>query len=561
MEITGGIGGGRAEADEAVRISQRQRLGALPAAVLVFVLSLAMHLPFLALTPMAGTEGHRILPAHEMVRSGWWAVPMLFGKPFMTKPPLHLWLIAISEVLAGRGNVFVWRLPSAIVGALLCSAACLFGARWFGRRAGLISGVLCAGLITLWGQSQVADIDATNTLAAAVCAMCGIELLIARPRRPWPWVILAGLSLGATLLTKGPGGLPIILGVWLWGGCIIIVRRQVVPLLRDVLLPFVIGGAIFGWYTLAAKHSLAVRHLQPDLSGMQEAATRMYATSLTTFIKTLLTVPTQLLAFGIPVSFALAAYCVKRVRQEIDSAARPIARAIVWSVWIALVICVLSGMDNPRYGYPVLIPLCVLTGALVIGALRTSDGEKSIRAIAAGCAIAYVFVAAGLSVSAWRISHNRGLLLILITSTVLALIVAVWMLPRMARSWNAAWAFPLLIWLVSVPFGIQRFVDRSNLSGIHAAADLRRMIGPSGRITASNAVISKPEIFYYANMPVDFVSDHTRFIPGRVPEGRWVVLDTPERKLWRQPSVHLEHEQWLCRNASTDYYVEWYGEK
>ena len=562
MEITGGIGGGEARGGQVGPVTERQGLGAISAASLVFLLSLAMHLPFLALTPMAGTEGHRILPAHEMVRSGWWAVPMLFGKPFMTKPPLHLWLIAISEIVARHGNVFVWRLPSAIVGGLLCSAACLFGARWFGRRAGLIAGILCAGLITLWGQSQVADIDATNTLAAAVCAMCGIELLVAQPRNVWPWVIGAGLSLGATLLTKGPGGLPIILGVWLWGGCIIIVRRRVVALLRDVILPFVIGGALFGWYTLAAKHSLAVRHLQPDLSGMQEAATRLYAVSLTMFLKTLLTIPTQLLAFGIPVSLVLAAYCLKRVREEIEPAARPIARAIVWSVWIALVICVLSGMDNPRYGYPVLIPLCPLAGALVIGALRTSDGEKPIRAIAAGCAIAYVIVAAALSVSAWRISHNRGLLAILIASTILALTVAVWMLPRLGRSWNAAWGFVPLIWLVSVPFGIQRFVDRANLSGIHAAADLRRMIGPGVSITASNAVISKPEIFFYANLPVDFISDHTRFIPGRVPEGRWVVLDTPERKIWRrQPSVHLEHEQWLCRNASTDYYVAWYAEK
>src|SRR5579864_6930781 len=90
------------------------------AALLVFLLSLAMHLPFLGITPIAGTEGHRIFPAHEMVRSGWWAVPVLFGRPFLTKPPLHMWLIAISEWVTGHGNVFVWRLPSALTGAVLC---------------------------------------------------------------------------------------------------------------------------------------------------------------------------------------------------------------------------------------------------------------------------------------------------------------------------------------------------------------------------------------------------------------------------------------------------------
>src|SRR4051812_33424487 len=91
------------------------------AALLCFCLSLAMHLPWLGVMPIAGTEGHRIFPAHEMVRSHNWLVPMMFGRPFMTKPPLHHWLIATSESLLGTGksdvlvhptdrDLFAWRL-------------------------------------------------------------------------------------------------------------------------------------------------------------------------------------------------------------------------------------------------------------------------------------------------------------------------------------------------------------------------------------------------------------------------------------------------------------------
>ena len=65
-------------------------------AIIIFALSLAMHVPWLAFTPIAGTEGHRIFPAHEMVKSGWWSVPIHFGRPLLSKPPLHLWLIALS---------------------------------------------------------------------------------------------------------------------------------------------------------------------------------------------------------------------------------------------------------------------------------------------------------------------------------------------------------------------------------------------------------------------------------------------------------------------------------
>jgi 4-amino-4-deoxy-L-arabinose transferase-like glycosyltransferase len=484
---------------------------------------------------------------------------MLYGKPFMTKPPLHLWLIGISQVIAGHGNVFVWRLPSAIAGALLCAIACLFAVRWFGRTAGLISGISCAGMITLWGQSQVADIDATNTLAAALCAMCGIELLVGSPRNPWPWMFGAALSLGATLMTKGPGGLPIILGVWLWGTVVVLLRREFVPLLRDILLPVMIGGGIFAAYAIYAKHSLAQHHLQPDLSGVQEGASRLYATSLKTLGMTLVTIPTQILAFGVPVTMALPLYWLKQVRSEVPITSRPIAAAIISSVFIALTISVLSGMDNPRYGYPILIPLCPLAGAVCVVMSRTVEGKKWLVGIGGFCAVAYVLVAAGLSFSAWRLSHRPGLLPILIGSTIIAMFVVGWMLPRLGRSWNAAWGFVPLIWLVAIPFGIQRYVDRSNTSGIHAAADLRRIIGPAEVVEAGNAVISKPEVFYYANVGVDYYPDRREFMPASVRRGHWVILDTLERKRWQHlANIRMENEQWLCRNGPTDYYVVWY---
>ena len=72
------------------------------------------------------------------------------------------------------------------------------------------------GMIAIWGQSQVADIDSTNTLVTVLTALCGVELLIVGPKRPWPWIIAASLAMAAMWMCKGPAGLPIVLGVWLW---------------------------------------------------------------------------------------------------------------------------------------------------------------------------------------------------------------------------------------------------------------------------------------------------------------------------------------------------------
>jgi 4-amino-4-deoxy-L-arabinose transferase-like glycosyltransferase len=189
------------------------------APILCFILSLAMHLPWLAITPIAGTEGHRIFPAQAMIKTHDWLAPRLFGEPFFTKPPLHHWLIAGSEIISGGGPsfdtaghkaLFFWRLPSALTGAALCAALAWFGARWFGKVAGLISGMCCLGMIAIWGQSQVADIDATNTLLAGLAALCYVEMLIVQRRTTFLWLAACTLSLAGMFMTKGPAGLPIV---------------------------------------------------------------------------------------------------------------------------------------------------------------------------------------------------------------------------------------------------------------------------------------------------------------------------------------------------------------
>src|SRR6476619_5556897 len=88
------------------------------AAGAVFLLTLACHLPHLGQAPFSGTEPHRALPAHHMVETGDWVIPVLLGRPYLAKPPLHYWVLASFEVVAGPSE-FVWRLPSAVSSALL----------------------------------------------------------------------------------------------------------------------------------------------------------------------------------------------------------------------------------------------------------------------------------------------------------------------------------------------------------------------------------------------------------------------------------------------------------
>jgi 4-amino-4-deoxy-L-arabinose transferase-like glycosyltransferase len=103
--------------------------------------------------PLAGTEGHRAITAHEMVQTGRWLIPRIYGEPYLAKPPLHYWTLALSESLFGSTSEWAYRLPSVLAAAMLAAALCLTAHRWFGPPAGVVSGICFLALITLWAQT------------------------------------------------------------------------------------------------------------------------------------------------------------------------------------------------------------------------------------------------------------------------------------------------------------------------------------------------------------------------------------------------------------------------
>ncbi len=182
--------------------------------LLVLAIGLFVNCAGIAEGPLAGTEGHRALVAHQMVQGGDYLLPRLYDQVYLAKPPLHYWILAGVEKIAGRGNELVWRLPSAVAGAAMAGFLCFMGGVWFGRLAGLVSGVGCCSLVALWGQNHTAEIDAINSLASVVTACLLIHLAFVTPRRRMGCVLAAGLAFGAELLLKGPAGLAAVAGRW-----------------------------------------------------------------------------------------------------------------------------------------------------------------------------------------------------------------------------------------------------------------------------------------------------------------------------------------------------------
>jgi 4-amino-4-deoxy-L-arabinose transferase-like glycosyltransferase len=109
------------------------------------------------------TESLRAIVAQEMLDSGDWIVPRLYGEPLFTKPPGMYIAIVLCSLPFGQVTEWSARLPSAIA-----ATACVFLFAWyFGRRLGRTAG-LAAGLILpmslMWlDKATAAEIDMLQT--------------------------------------------------------------------------------------------------------------------------------------------------------------------------------------------------------------------------------------------------------------------------------------------------------------------------------------------------------------------------------------------------------------
>ena len=173
--------------------------------VLLLLLTAALLLLRLGTTPLLGPDEPRYARvAVEMHRAGEWVTPTLAGEPWLEKPALYYWLAGAAFSLFGETEAAA-RLPSVAAGVLFVGATALFGARLFGRTAGLHAGFVLATSLLPFAFGRAATMD--MLLAAFVTVsigLFGLGLLGIAGRLAIP---VAWASMGLAALAKGPVGL------------------------------------------------------------------------------------------------------------------------------------------------------------------------------------------------------------------------------------------------------------------------------------------------------------------------------------------------------------------
>jgi 4-amino-4-deoxy-L-arabinose transferase-like glycosyltransferase len=155
------------------------------------------------------TESLRAILAEEMLHSGNWIVPKLYGEPFLSKPPGMYAAIAVASWPWGAVTPTTARLPSTLAATLSVFLIYWYFGRQLGRRAGLIAALILPASFLWLDRVPSAEIDMLQVawvIAAILFFLRGLEVAEAVERSWTPelffWWQLALLCVAGGLLTK-----------------------------------------------------------------------------------------------------------------------------------------------------------------------------------------------------------------------------------------------------------------------------------------------------------------------------------------------------------------------
>lgn len=154
----------------------------------------------LAITDTA--ESNYALTAKEMVLSGDWISPRIYGRYWYDKPIFYYWELALSFALFGF-NEMAARLPAAILGSASVLFTYWFARRTYGEKTGWLSAIILGTSVECWILSKAVITDSTLFLFMSG-AVAFFYLGYTENRK---YYSLCYLFAALATLTKGPIGI------------------------------------------------------------------------------------------------------------------------------------------------------------------------------------------------------------------------------------------------------------------------------------------------------------------------------------------------------------------
>jgi 4-amino-4-deoxy-L-arabinose transferase-like glycosyltransferase len=360
------------------RLSPQAR-GSFYPFVLIALLWAGIYLPGLGTLQLQHEEPRRALPGIHMLASGDWLIPRVGSDPYLRKPPLLNWAIALSCKFSGGVSEWAVRLPSVLATfALALTIVGIGGRRWLGQEGGLIAAIFFLVNLTMIETGRLAELEALYV------SFTGIALVLwmtswRQEVGPWRLWLLPAPFLALAMLTKGPTHLIFYYGIAL---PVLLLGKNVRSLLHPAhwLSLLLVVAPLLCW---AIPCSLAVSGHNP--LGVwrfwwDQLASRASAESDQHFRLSvwLLNGPQTLKNF-LPWTLLLPLLwrnkTVAMVAGAADSMPRDLAlfRGARLGIVATAILMILLPNGSPRYIYPLIVVPCLLLGR----ALTVEDGSSN----------------------------------------------------------------------------------------------------------------------------------------------------------------------------------------
>ncbi len=153
-------------------------------------------------------EGRYAEISREMFATGDWVTIRYNALKYFEKPPFHMWVTALAYSAFGVGD---WqaRLCVALSGLIGLAASMLATTRWFGPRAGLLTGLVlvAAPMWSVTGHFNSLDMTLSGALACVLAFMLLAQHPEATTAARRNWMLACWAAMGVAILTKGLVGI------------------------------------------------------------------------------------------------------------------------------------------------------------------------------------------------------------------------------------------------------------------------------------------------------------------------------------------------------------------
>jgi 4-amino-4-deoxy-L-arabinose transferase-like glycosyltransferase len=332
---------------------------------------------------MRGEETRRALVAVEMIDRDDWVVPRDQGELFLSRPPLHNWLIALSYLGLGERGVYGARLPSLVATLLTVLLLYGYGRTFLSRSGALAAAAAYATFGEMFQTGRMAETEAVFILFVSSSLIVWHWGMV----RNWP--ALATWSAGYALmalagLTKGPQAPVYFIGLtsaylvltWQW--------RRLFCLAH--LSGFLVGAAILASWQV--PYYLAVGGRATWLIWMNDTMPRLF--DWRGMLHHLVVFPFEVLGCTLPWSPLVFLFLRRDLRQSIGTA-WPQVLFLTICVVLAFPTCWLPPAGQTRYIAP-LYPCFALLLGFVVQRCGEADSASALGRVWRRCLGAMVML-------------------------------------------------------------------------------------------------------------------------------------------------------------------------